>query len=105
MVSNSGTTIRSVPRLAVQRAAHQAHFLLQQQHFEQVAHGFGVADDVVAHRLAAKALAHDFGGLEDRQFALAWLAEYAAARATRRPRASFEQPQQQLALRHFVERA
>jgi hypothetical protein len=41
----------------VQRAAHQADFLLQQQHLQQVAHGFGVADDVVADRLRAKAFA------------------------------------------------
>ncbi len=42
---------------AVQRALHQAHFFLQQQHFQQVAHGFGVADDVVAGWLRARRLA------------------------------------------------
>jgi hypothetical protein len=49
---------------------HQAHFLLQQQHFEQVAHGFGVADDVVANGLVAKALAHHAGGFKNGQLAL-----------------------------------
>ena len=67
MVSNSGTTIRSATGLVVQRALQQAHFLLQQQHLQQVAHGFRVADDVVADRLRAEALAHASGGLEDRE--------------------------------------
>jgi hypothetical protein len=56
-----------VVRLCVQCAAHQAHFLLQQQHFEQVAHGFGVADDVVADRLLAKGVQHALGGFKDGQ--------------------------------------
>ncbi|MNZ96726.1 hypothetical protein D3C78_1159330 [compost metagenome] len=30
---------------------HQADFLLQQQHLKNVAHGFGVADDVVTDRV------------------------------------------------------
>jgi hypothetical protein len=51
-----------------QRALHQAHFLLQQQHLEQVAHRLGVADDVVADGLSAVALQHDLGRLEDREF-------------------------------------
>ena len=54
----------------VQRALHQTGFLLQQQHFEQVAHGPGVADDVVPDRLRAVLLPHAPGGLEDREFAL-----------------------------------
>ncbi|MNV30605.1 hypothetical protein D3C71_1218820 [compost metagenome] len=56
--------------LGVQGSIHQAHFLLQQQHFEQVAHRFGVADDVVADGFVAEALAHDAGGFEDGQLAL-----------------------------------
>jgi hypothetical protein len=57
--------------VAVQRAVHQADFLLQQQHFQQVAHGFGVADDVVADRLFAEAGARRAGGFENREFACA----------------------------------
>ena len=57
-------------RAALQRAAQQAHLLLQQQHFEQVADGFGVADDVVADRLGAVAGTHAQRSLEDRQFLL-----------------------------------
>jgi hypothetical protein len=44
-------------RTVLQRAAQQAHFLLQQQHLQQIADGLGVADDAVANRLAAQALA------------------------------------------------
>jgi hypothetical protein len=54
--------------LGIQRALHQADFLLQEQHFQQVAHGFGVADDVVANRLVAKARTHFAGFCEDGQF-------------------------------------
>ena len=56
--------------LGVQGPVHQAHFLLQQQHFEQIAHRFGVADDVVANGFMAKALTHHPGGFKDGQLAL-----------------------------------
>ena len=52
-----------------ERAAHQAAFLLQQQHFEQVAHRLGVADDVVADGLGAEGRAQLARRLEDREFA------------------------------------
>jgi len=57
-------------RLGIERAVHQAHFFLQQQHFQQIAHRFGVADDVVANRLVAKALAQRTGRFKDGQLAL-----------------------------------
>ncbi len=53
--------------MVVQRAVHQADFLLQQQHFQQVAHGFGVADDVVTYRLLAKACTGHKGGFKNGQ--------------------------------------
>jgi len=57
------------PRLRVaQRAAHQAAFFLQQQHLQQVADGFGVADDVVLQGLRAVASTGLGGGLENGQF-------------------------------------
>ena len=42
MVSNSGDDDQVGDGVVVERAAHQARFLLQQQHFEQVAHRLGV---------------------------------------------------------------
>ena len=41
---------------------------LQQQHFEQVAHRFGVADDEWRVGLVAKALTASAGGFKDGQF-------------------------------------
>ena len=40
---------------------------MQQQHFEQIADGFGVADDVVANGFLAKALARRQGSLKNSQ--------------------------------------
>ena len=56
--------------VAAQHAAHQAHFFLQQQHFQQIAHGLGVADDVVANGVCAETLAHQLGRRKDGQLAL-----------------------------------
>jgi hypothetical protein len=56
--------------VGVERAPHQAHFFLQQQHFEQIAHSLGVADDVVANGIGTKTLTHDLGHGEDGQLAL-----------------------------------
>ena len=54
----------------IERAVHHAAFLLQQQHFQKIADGLGVADDVMADRLVAVGLAHRGGLGEDRQFVL-----------------------------------
>jgi len=43
----------------------QQPILLQEEHFEQIAHRFGVADDVVPDRLLAKDLSKFRRGLED----------------------------------------
>ena len=57
-------------RALTQDAAHQAGFFLKQQNFKQIAHGFGMADDVVANAGRAKPR-HDLpGGFENCQFAL-----------------------------------
>jgi hypothetical protein len=53
--------------LCVQRAAQQADFFLQQQNFQQVTHAFGVADDVVANGLPAKAGQHALRGVKNGQ--------------------------------------
>ena len=87
----------------VQSAAHQADFLQQQQHLQQVADILGVRDDVVAQRFPAVALQHVQRGLEDRQFALRQLAVDGGPHA-QRPRV-VEQPEQQRAPADFVERA
>lgn len=50
--------------VAVQRAAQQPGLLQQQGHFQQVADRLGVADDVVAQRLAAEAGQRFARGLE-----------------------------------------
>ena len=55
------------PRLGVERAVHQPGFFLQQQYFEQVTHGFGVADDVVADGLGTVARKHVACAFKDRQ--------------------------------------
>ena len=80
MVSNSGTTIRSLRGLVVERAAHEPGFLLQHQHFEQIAHVLGVRNDVVAQRLAAVAREHRGRGLEDRELVARVVANTSAAR-------------------------
>ena len=49
----------------------QAGFLLQQQHFQQVAHRLGVADDGVPDGLCTQALAPQTSGLENGQLAQA----------------------------------
>ena len=49
---------------------HQPGFFLQQQHFKQVAHGFGMADDVVAYGLLAVTRQHVARALENRQLRL-----------------------------------
>ena len=85
-------------RLVVQRAVQQAHFLLQQQHFQQVAHRLGVADDVVADRLRAEALAHAASRSRRSRAPRAACAEYAAP-ITRSGRASDSSLQQQRAPR------
>ena len=87
----------------VQRAAHQPALLLQQQHLEQVAGVLGVADDVVAQRLGAVALAHLDGGLEDRQFAACQRGVFGATHA-QRP-GVVEQLDEQRAALHLVQRA
>ena len=74
---------------------------MQQQHFEQVAHGLGVADDVVANRFGAKALAHDFGGFENRDFTARFVGIGGAEHAQRSRLA--QQLQEQAALGHLVE--
>ena len=50
--------------VGVQRPAHEPGFLLQHQHFEQIAHVFGVRNDVVAQCLAPVAREHGGGGFE-----------------------------------------
>ena len=55
--------------LRSERAAHHAAFFLQQQHFEQIAHRLGVADDIVTNRFRAEVFAQTSRGLENRQFA------------------------------------
>ena len=57
-------------RVQVQGAAQQAGLFLQQQNFQQIAHAFGVADDVVADGLCAKAFAHDPRHRKNRLFGL-----------------------------------
>ena len=49
--------------------SQQAGFLLQQHHFDQIADGFRVRDDVVAHGARAELLARHAGGFEHAQFA------------------------------------
>jgi len=44
---------------------HHAAFFLQEEHFEQIAHRFGVADDVVPDRLLAEGFEQAWRGLED----------------------------------------
>ena len=56
--------------LRVQCASHQSDFLLQQQHFQQIAHGFCVADDVVADGFVTKAFTHGLGCGKNSQFTL-----------------------------------
>ena len=45
----------------IERSGQQSDFLLQQHHFEQVADGLGVADDVVTDGLRAELVAHPPG--------------------------------------------
>jgi hypothetical protein len=84
-------------------AAQQPRFLQQQQHLQQVAHVFGVRDDVVAQCLAAVALQHHERGLEDRDLALRVLAVGGRAYAQRAR--VVQQAQQQLAPLRFGQRA
>ena len=90
------------PGTVVEGARQQAAFLLQQQHFEQVADVLGVRNDVVAHRVAAIAAECLARRLEHRQLALRALAVGVADHA-QRPRV-VEQGQQQRAPRRFVQR-
>ena len=68
-------------RVGVQRAAQQAGFFLQQQYFQQIAHAFGVADDVVADGFVAETLAHVTRHFKNRQFALGMFGIRGAAHA------------------------
>ncbi len=86
----------------VERAAHEADFLLQQQHLEQVAHVFGVRNDVVAQRAAAITLQHLDRALEDAELAARELRVTRAQHAQRSR--VVEQTQQQAASRRLVER-
>ena len=86
----------------IERAAHQAAFLLQQQRFEKVADRFSVADDVMAYRFIAIEPSHLERAFHDRQFARGAVA-VCRARQAHRPRI-VEQPQQQLLLFVFRER-
>ena len=90
-------------RPILQRAAHQAHFFLQQQHFQQIAHRFGVADDAVANGFAALQLAQAVGGLENAQFA-ARMVRVFSANHTQRARI-FQQAHQQRTFGVFLQRA
>ena len=76
---------------------------MQQQHFEQVAHGLGVADDVVADALFAKALQHDLCHGKDGQFAFG----VGAVLHAMHPQGAciVEQPQQQGAFSGLVQAA
>ncbi|SAL00418.1 hypothetical protein AWB80_07862 [Caballeronia pedi] len=56
--------------LGAETALQHARFLLQQHHFEQIADGFRVRDDVVAHRARAELRARFVGGFEHAEFAL-----------------------------------
>ena len=87
--------------LTVQRALHQPHFLLQQQHLQQVAHRLGVTDDVVAYGLPAKALARCACGFKDGQLALG-MGRIGGADHAQGPRI-VEQADQQRAFGSFVE--
>ena len=53
--------------VGIERAAQQAHFLLQHQHFQQVADRFGVADDGMTNGGSPMAFTHVAGSLEDVQ--------------------------------------
>ena len=83
----------------VQRSAQQSDLLLQQQHLQQVAHRFGVADDVVPNRLGAELLAHPPRHFKDRDLVLAVL-RISCPYDPQRPRIG-EQIHQQLALVRF----
>ena len=76
----SAATLVGVAR--IQRAAHKAAFLLQQQHFEKIAHRLRMADDVMADRLAAEILcACRAARLEYREFARRIVANRSRRRA------------------------
>ena len=78
--------------------AQQAGFLLQQQHFEQVGHGLGVRDDVVADRPHAVALADVLGRAQDRQLAVGLVGIAGVRRIQQARLAQFGQQQRDLAL-------
>jgi len=86
----------------IERAVHHAAFLLQQQHFQKIADGLRMADDVMADRLVAVGLAHRGGLGENRQFVLDGERIF-GVQQPRRPRIR-QQPQQKLLLLQFRER-
>ena len=57
-----------VLRLLLQQVAHQASLFLQQQGFQQIAHSFGVADDVVANAGGPKTGDDVFGSFKNGEF-------------------------------------
>ncbi len=87
----------------LQQAVHQAGFFLQQQHLQQVADCFGVADDGVANGVRAKALAPAAGVVKNRQFVLC-VCRIGCARHAQWP-GIVELLQQHGALAHLVQRA
>ena len=80
---------------------HQPHFLLQQQHFKQIAHRFRVADDVVDDGLRPIALAHLARGFKNGHFAAREVAVAGSHHA--QGAGVFQQALQQGALGGFVQ--
>ena len=79
-----------------QTPVQQAGFLLQQHHFDQIADGFRVRNDVVAHRARAELLARHAGRFEHAEFALREIG-VVEIRQTQRPRLrQFAQQQRDL---------
>jgi len=66
IVSNKGTASNAAAASGSPRTpCIMPHSFLQEEHFEQIAHRFGVADDVVPDRLLAEGFEQAWRGLED----------------------------------------